>query len=63
MKTTGGYGLWGPMKLDRLYTITVEPMGNLTMTSEPIKGIYREALRQRMESNTAVAATTRPAQS
>jgi hypothetical protein len=63
VKTTGGYGLWGPMKLDRLYTITVEPMGNLTMTSEPIKGIYREALRQRMESNPAVAATTRPAQS
>ncbi|HLL90102.1 MAG TPA: hypothetical protein VK324_12440 [Tepidisphaeraceae bacterium] len=39
--------VWGPFEPDRLYTITLEAAGGLNITSEPLKGIYREALRQR----------------
>lgn len=39
--------VWGPFEPDRLYTITLEASGGLNMTSEPLKGIYREALKQR----------------
>jgi hypothetical protein len=37
---------WGPFEPDRLYTITLEADGGLNITSEPLKGIYREALRR-----------------
>ena len=53
IRALGGHGVWGPFKPDRLYTLTIENDGGLNMTSEPLKGIYREALRQR--------ATTQPA--
>jgi hypothetical protein len=43
----GGHSVWGPFKPDRLYTITVESAGGLSMTSAPLKGVYREALKQR----------------
>lgn len=39
--------VWGPFEPDRLYTITLEAAGGLNITSEPLKGIYREALKQR----------------
>ena len=39
--------VWGPFEADRLYTITLEASGGLNMTSEPLKGIYREALKDR----------------
>ena len=55
VRALGGHGVWGPFAPDRLYTITIESDGGLNMTSEPLKGIYREALRQRF-------ATTAPAQ-
>ena len=42
-----GQGVWGPFKPDRLYTITIESAGGITMTSTPLKGVYREALKQR----------------
>ena len=39
--------VWGPFEPERLYTITLESTGGLNMTSEPLKGIYREALKGR----------------
>ena len=44
--SSDGHGLWGIFKPDHLYTITILPDGKLTLTSEPLKGIYREALKQ-----------------
>jgi hypothetical protein len=38
--------VWGPFEADKLYTITVESNGGLNITNEPLKGIYREALKQ-----------------
>jgi hypothetical protein len=57
VRALGGHGVWGPFEPDRLYTITIESDGGLNMTSEPLKGIYREAMRQRF------GATTQPANS
>lgn len=39
--------VWGPFEPDRLYTLTLESAGGLNMTSEPLKGIYREALKSK----------------
>ena len=47
VRALGGHGLWGPFKPEQLYTITLESAGGLSMTSEPLKGIYREALQRR----------------
>ena len=58
VRALGGHGVWGPFQPDRLYTITLEADGGLNMTSEPIKGIYREALKLRMEQSATPA--TRP---
>ena len=41
-----GQGVWGMFEPDRLYTITLENDGGLSLTSEPLKGIYREALKK-----------------
>jgi hypothetical protein len=63
VRALGGHGVWGPFQPERLYTITVESDGGLNMTSEPLKGIYREALKQRLGNGvaTTAAATTQPA--
>ena len=53
VRALGGHGVWGPFQPDRLYTITLESDGGLNMTSEPLKGIYREALKQRFATTTA----------
>jgi hypothetical protein len=39
--------IWGPFEPNRLYTITLEAAGGLNLASEPLKGIYREALKDR----------------
>src|SRR4029453_327822 len=41
-----GQGVWGMFEPDRLYTITLENDGGLSLTSETLKGIYREALKK-----------------
>jgi hypothetical protein len=46
--TSFGQDVWGPFKPDQLYTITLDADGGLTLRSEPLKGIYREALKQRL---------------
>lgn len=48
---------WGPFEPDRLYTITLEADGGLNITSEPLKGIYREALKQHRVPATAPSGT------
>ncbi|MEO6435415.1 MAG: hypothetical protein ABIP55_06590 [Tepidisphaeraceae bacterium] len=56
VRALGGHGVWGPFQTDRLYTITIESDGGLNMTSEPLKGIYREAMKHRFPT-TAPAPT------
>lgn len=41
-----GEGLWRPFEPDHLYTITLESNGGLNIRSEPVKEIYREALKR-----------------
>jgi hypothetical protein len=48
VRVANGQGLWGPFEPDMLYTITLESDGGLNMKSEPLKGIYREALKRRV---------------
>ena len=47
VRVANGQGLWGPFESDKIYTITIESDGGLNMTSEPLKGIYREALKRK----------------
>jgi hypothetical protein len=47
VRASSGQGVWGPFERDKLYTITLESDGGLSLTSAPLKAIYREALRQR----------------
>ncbi len=47
VRVANGQGIWGPFDADRLYTLTIESNGGLNLTSEPLKGIYREALKHR----------------
>jgi hypothetical protein len=54
VRALGGQGVWGPLQPERLYSLTIESDGGLNMTSQPLKGIYREALKQR------AAAATQP---
>jgi hypothetical protein len=41
-----GEGVWLRFHPDRLYTLTVESDGGLNIRSEPLQGVYREALRR-----------------
>jgi hypothetical protein len=45
VRALGGHGVWGPFEPGRLYTLTLESDGGLNLVSEPLKGIYREALK------------------
>jgi hypothetical protein len=47
VRIANGQGLWGPFEPDKIYTITIESDGGLNMTSEPVRGIYREALKRK----------------
>jgi hypothetical protein len=47
VRISEGEGLWWPCDPDQLYTITIESDGGLNVTSEPVKGIYREALKEK----------------
>ncbi len=51
VKVAIGKGVWGPFAPDTLYTITLTPDGNLSRTSEPIRGVYQQyiqALKQKL---------------
>jgi hypothetical protein len=47
VRVANGQGLWGPFEADKLYTISIESDGGLNLRSEPLKGIYREALKRK----------------
>ena len=46
VRVATGQGVFGPLVPERLYTLTLESTGGLNLTSEPMKGIYREALQE-----------------
>jgi len=46
VRVAQGEGVWRPFEPNKLYTITLESNGGLNITSEPLKGIYAEALKQ-----------------
>jgi hypothetical protein len=56
VRVAQGEGVWSPFLPGRLYTVSIESDGGLNLTSEPLKGIYREAMKRG-----ASAATTAPA--
>lgn len=45
VRVAQGEGVWRPFEPNRLYTITLEFNGGLNIRSEPLKGIYREAMK------------------
>lgn len=47
VRVAQGEGVWRPFEPGRLYTITLETNGGLNIQSEPLKGVYQEALRAR----------------
>jgi hypothetical protein len=49
VRICNGEGPWWPCDLDKLYTITIESAGGLNVTWEPVKAIYREAMRQKAD--------------
>jgi hypothetical protein len=46
VRVAQGEGVWVPFQPERLYTLTLESDGGLNITSSPLKGIYREALKR-----------------
>ncbi len=51
VRVAQGESPWGPFEKDRLYTISIESDGGLNITSEPLKGIFREALESKHASS------------
>ena len=45
-----GQGVWGMFDKGKLYTITLQSDGGLTLASEPLKGIYVECCKERAGS-------------
>ncbi len=43
--TAGGQGVFFPADFDRLYTVTLQADGGLSVSGAPLQGIYRDALR------------------
>lgn len=41
-----GQGVWGMFEPARLYRVTLEADGGLSLTAEPLRGIYREAMKK-----------------
>jgi hypothetical protein len=60
VRVANGQGLWGPFKPDTLYTLTLESDGGLNMTSAPLKGIYREAIKLHTSDPTATPPAKAP---
>lgn len=47
VRVAQGEGVWRPFEPGRLYTVTLEANGGLNIRSEPLRGIYQEALKIR----------------
>ena len=46
VRVAQGEGVWRPFEPGKLYTLTLDTDGGLNITSEPLKGIYSEALKR-----------------
>lgn len=53
VRVAHGNGVWWPPKADFLYTVTIETDGGISLKTEPIKGIYVEALKHRASTQSA----------
>jgi hypothetical protein len=56
VRATGGAqgeAVWRPFEPGKLYTVTLQHDGGLSITSEPLKGIYSEALKRNAEAKAA----------
>ena len=53
VRTVQGEGVWRPFEPGKLYPITLQNDGGLIIDSEPLKGIYSEALKRNAEANAA----------
>jgi hypothetical protein len=45
VRVSNGQSVWWPCEPGMLYTISIESAGGLNMSMEPLKGIFREALK------------------
>ena len=52
VRVAQGDGVWRPFEPGKLYTITLQTDGGLIIQSEPLKGIYSEALKRNAEART-----------
>jgi hypothetical protein len=55
VRVAQGEGLWRPFEPGKLYTVNLTNEGDLTITAEPLRGIYSEALKR----NAAASAVKR----
>src|SRR5258708_33197023 len=44
VRIVNGQGVWGPFELGKIYTVSIEADGGLNLVSQPVEGIYRDAL-------------------
>lgn len=51
IRVANGQGIWGPFSPDKLYTLVLDADGGLNLSSEPLKGIYREAMKQKVSKS------------
>ena len=51
VRVAQGEGVWRPFEPGKLYTITLQTDGGLIINSEPLKGIYSEALKRNAETS------------
>ena len=49
VRVAQGEGIWRPFEPGRLYTVTLESNGGLNIRSEPLKGIFNEALKSKLD--------------
>jgi hypothetical protein len=47
IRVANGQGVWFPVELGKMYTLTLESDGGLNETPQPLQGDYRNVLKQR----------------
>ncbi len=45
VRVAQGQSIYGPLKPELLYTLTIKPDGNIDMTQQPVPAVFREAMR------------------
>jgi hypothetical protein len=53
VRVAQGESAWRPFEPGKLYTVSIENDGGVNITSEPLKGIYSEALKRTAEAKAA----------